>query len=150
MLNEDKIRLMTKLASYEQGKGKKDLEISKYFKADYISLNMIKSFFSATIAYVFMLFIWLLFQMDGIMQNSAGIDFAQTGFKIVGLYIVFLVVYMTITRFVYARRFHDTRANLKEYNHELKHLERILREEDKAREEIAEGGNQYYDDTFNS
>ena len=36
MLNEDKIKLMTKLALYEQGKGKESIKSNKYYKKDYI------------------------------------------------------------------------------------------------------------------
>ena len=34
MLNEEKVRVMTKLAIYEQGEGKKYLPISKYYRSD--------------------------------------------------------------------------------------------------------------------
>jgi hypothetical protein len=31
MINEEKVKIMTKLAMYEQGEGKKHLPISRYF-----------------------------------------------------------------------------------------------------------------------
>ena len=45
MLNEEKIKIMNKLAMYEQGEGKKYLPVSKYYRSDYIGLAMIKNFF---------------------------------------------------------------------------------------------------------
>lgn len=43
MLNNEKIILMTKLSLYEQ-KIKKEIKTSKYFRGDYMSLKMLKSF----------------------------------------------------------------------------------------------------------
>ena len=45
MLNEEKIKIMNKLAMYEQGEGKKYLPVSRYYRSDYIGLAMIKKFF---------------------------------------------------------------------------------------------------------
>ena len=49
MLNEEKIKIMNKLAMYEQGEGKKYLPVSRYYRSDYIGLAMIKNFFLVTI-----------------------------------------------------------------------------------------------------
>lgn len=51
MLNEEKIKIMNKLAMYEQGEGKKYLPVSRYYRSDYIGLAMIKNFFLITIGY---------------------------------------------------------------------------------------------------
>ena len=40
MLNEEKIKIMNKLAMYEQGEGKKYLPVSKYY-SELIQLNKI-------------------------------------------------------------------------------------------------------------
>ena len=55
MLNEEKIKIMNKLAMYEQGEGKKYLPVSKYYRSDYIGLAMIKNFFLVTIGYCLVL-----------------------------------------------------------------------------------------------
>ena len=52
MLNEERIILMTKMASYEEREGKKNVAIGKYFRGDYIAIQIIKSVFCATIAFV--------------------------------------------------------------------------------------------------
>ena len=36
MLNEDRIILMTRMASYEENEGKKNVSIGSYFRGDYI------------------------------------------------------------------------------------------------------------------
>ena len=44
MLNEERIRSMTKLAIYENNEGKKTIPLTHYYKSDYISKSMMKSF----------------------------------------------------------------------------------------------------------
>ena len=51
MLNEERIRLMTKMASYEANEGKKNVSIGSYFRGDYIGLQVIKSVISGTIGF---------------------------------------------------------------------------------------------------
>ena len=36
MLNEEKVKIMTELAMYEEGEGKKYLPVSRYYRSDYI------------------------------------------------------------------------------------------------------------------
>ena len=63
MLNEEKIKIMNKLAMYEQGEGKKYLPVSRYYRSDYIGLALIKNFFLVTIGYCLILAgIWSFFQ----------------------------------------------------------------------------------------
>ena len=39
MVNEEKVRLMAKAASFEAGEGKKALSMNRFFRGDYISLH---------------------------------------------------------------------------------------------------------------
>ena len=40
MLNEEKIILMTQMASYEENEGKKNMAIGRYFRSDYIAIQL--------------------------------------------------------------------------------------------------------------
>ena len=66
MLNEERIKLMTKMASYEANEGKRNVAIGSYFRGDYISLQVIKSIVSATIAFAicFALFVFYDFEVS--------------------------------------------------------------------------------------
>ena len=39
MLDRGKVKLMTKLALYEQTQGKEDFKISEYYRKDYVGLH---------------------------------------------------------------------------------------------------------------
>lgn len=51
MLNEEKVILMTHMASYESGEGRKNVKIGNYFRSDYIAVQVLKSVVCGTIAY---------------------------------------------------------------------------------------------------
>ena len=46
MINPKKVRLMTKLAVYEEGPGKKDLRINGYSKRTYVNIKQLESVIS--------------------------------------------------------------------------------------------------------
>ena len=45
MLNEEKVRYMTELAIFEKNQGKEIFSINRYFKSDYVGIQMFRSFF---------------------------------------------------------------------------------------------------------
>lgn len=148
MLNEEKIKLMTKLAAYEQGEGKRELPMSRYFKSDYVGLNMIKTFIASTFAYILLLAVWIVYEMENVIENAATFDYVSAGYKIVILYVIFVVTYQVIARVVYGYKFKKARESLREYHAGLKKLESMILQEDRVREEIEIGGNNEYDDSF--
>ena len=64
MLNEDKIKLMTGIAMFEKREGKRIFPVNRYFRSDYISRHMFRSFFSYTICYLLCAMIWVLYYME--------------------------------------------------------------------------------------
>lgn len=52
MLDERKVKLMTRLALYEQTQGREDFKISEYYRKDYAGMHILFSFFWITIGYV--------------------------------------------------------------------------------------------------
>ena len=79
MLNNEKIILMTKLSLYEQKNQKKEIKTSKYFRGDYMSLKMLKSFLCITVAYLLCLVLWFMYKSDNNRKtysfNSNACDF---------------------------------------------------------------------------
>lgn len=94
MLNNEKIILMTKLSLYEQ-KNQKEIKTSKYFRGDYMSLKMLKSFLCITVAYLLCLVLWFMYKSDKVISSLT-----TTGrltaliIMLVILYIVSVVLYM--------------------------------------------------------
>lgn len=69
MLDERKVKLMTKLALYEETHGKEDFKISSYYRKDYASLHVIYAFLSVSVGYVCLVGVLLLAGVENIMGN---------------------------------------------------------------------------------
>ena len=96
MLNEEKVRVMTKLAIYEQGEGKKYLPVSKYYRSDYIGLAMIKNFFLVSIAYVVLTALIALYYLDELLETIHKMNLIKLGAQIIIGYIILLAGYSVL------------------------------------------------------
>lgn len=140
MLNEEKIRLMTRLALYEQKEGKKDLPLSKYYRTDYLALKMINSTIVMTLGYILLLSTIVLIKIEELLSDIVNMDLAAMGRNILIIYVILFVVNMAATYFVSSYRFKRSRGNLNNYNSYLKDLYMIYKKE--------ENSNSFFDDRF--
>lgn len=144
MLNNRKIRLMTRLAMYEKNEGKDDLRLAKYYKTDYARFNVLKTGVVVTIAYVIIVGFVLLYKLQYILDNILNIDYKAMGWTILGVYIGVISFYIIITLLGYSLRYKASRKKLGRYYKMLGKLKEMYREE----EAYAEGTlpDDYYED----
>lgn len=128
MVNEERVILMTRMASYEAGEGRKNIKIGDYFRADYLSKQLLKSLIFSTISFVIGLVLYVLYNFDFLLENVYKIDLLALGKKMLTGYIVLVVVYGLITYIVYAFRYRNARKNLKTYYGNLKKLSSMYSE----------------------
>lgn len=141
MVNEEKIRLMTKAASYEAGEGKKALSMNKFFRGDYISLHLISAWISFTVAFCLCAAFWAFYKMEYLMNNIHRLDLASMGRRAVLLYVCLLTIFLMIHYIVYHERYQKNKKSLAAYNHILNQLSHIYRTESKSgSEELTAGG----------
>ena len=122
MIKEEKVKLMTKLALYEQNEGKKSLPVSKYYRTDYISIKMIETAITTTIGYVLMVVLGVLFKVDYISENIVSMDLMALGRRLLIGYAIVLVVFMLLSYIVYSIRYKKIKKGLGEYGENLKEL----------------------------
>lgn len=140
MLNEDKIKLMTSIAMFEKREGKRIFPVNRYFRGDYISRYLFRSFFAYTLCYALCCVIWTLYNVE-MLLNYAGLDEAVMVVKKGALiYIAGLILYLAITYLVYRRRYEYARRGMKVYVAKLKRLERRYEFQSRAKELTKEGG----------
>lgn len=132
MLNEDKIRLMTKAASFEAGEGKKALSMNRYFRGDYISLQLIGAWISYTLAFVLCAGLWAFYHMEELMNNINKIDLPAMGKHVALLYLALLALYLVINYLVCHYRYAQNRKTLAAYYQILKRISRIYQTESKG------------------
>lgn len=123
MVNENRVILMTKLASYEANEGKKYLAVGRYFRSDYISLQLLKSFLSGTLAFCILVGMSVLYDMEGFMRNFYQTKDLIEWIKDIGIvYVIAIGVYLLISYVVAAYQYNRSRQSLKTYYGNLKKL----------------------------
>ncbi len=131
MLNEERIKLMTKMASYEANEGKRNMAIGNYFRGDYISVQVIKSILHATIAFFIVFALFVFYDLELLMADIYKMDLLDLGKTIIIYYLVFVVIYAVISYAVYAYRYAKARKSLKIYYNNLKKLAYLYDKESK-------------------
>ena len=131
MLNEEKVKMMNRLAMYEQGEGKKYLPVSKYYRTDYIGLALIKNFFLVTIGYGLMLVGLAAYFGEYLMENIHKMNLVRMGIYIVVGYAGVLLLYSLVTYIQYSVKYHRAKKSVKRYYEELTRLEKIYGREEK-------------------
>ena len=121
---------MTKLASYEEKEGKKNIPLSKYYREDYVGLKMVNTGIIVTLAYILVLAILVFVNIDKMMTELANMDYIQLGTNVLIGYVIVLVAYMVISYVVYSVKFRRVRDSLNEYNGNLKKLYNIYKDEE--------------------
>lgn len=129
MLNNNKIRLMTKLAVYEKKEGKEDIQLSKYYKTDYVRYQMIKSMISATFGYLLILALVFLYQMEYLIKNAVDLNYKLIGTYVLGFYIMIVTVYGLGSAIGYSMKYDASRKKLVRYFKLLKRLNRVYNDE---------------------
>ncbi|MCM1087658.1 MAG: hypothetical protein NC419_05835 [Muribaculaceae bacterium] len=122
MLNEERVILMTKLASYETGEGKQNAAIGKYFRSDYIGIQVLKSIISASIAFVVAFGMYIFYDIEVFMTDIYKMDLLQFGKSVLLWYAGFVGAYAVLSYIVYAYRYGMARKSLKLYYSNLKKL----------------------------
>ncbi|MDE6518252.1 MAG: hypothetical protein K2L18_10465 [Acetatifactor sp.] len=128
MLNEERVILMTKMASYEGGEGKKSMALGRYFRGDYISLQLLRALFSSTIAYLLGFGLYVLYDFETLIADIYKMDLFVFAQNIVKWYAIFVVGYCVITYAVCAYRYAQAKKSLKLYYHNLKKLDSLYRQ----------------------
>jgi len=122
MINEDKVRLMTKMASYEAGEGKKYLAVCRYFRSDYISLQLLKAILSGTLTFCIVIGMIVLYDFDTLLKDLYKIDLVQTVKDLIVVYLITVGFYVVIVYFVAVYRYNRARQSLRTYYGNLKKL----------------------------
>ena len=125
MINEERVILMTKLASYERGPGKKNVLVSSFFRGDYIGFQLLKSVIYATMASAIVVGVYLFYHFEDLMQDIYQLDLIEIGKDVLKYYLILVVIYCVITYAVYSYRYHVVRKSLKNYYQNLRKLNQM-------------------------
>lgn len=122
MLNEERVILMTHMASYESGEGKQNVKIGNYFRGDYIAVSVLKSVISATVAFLLIFALYLFYNFEDFMQDLYKIDLVTYGKNVLICYGITVAGYGILTYIISTCRYAKARRSLRLYYQNLKKL----------------------------
>ena len=122
MLNEERIILMTKMASYEANEGRRNVAIGRYFRSDYIGWHVLKSIISATIAFVVVFGMYIYYDFETFMTDIYKMDLLEFARHILSIYLWTVGIYAVISYVVYTIRYLRAVKSLRLYYMNLRKL----------------------------
>lgn len=140
MLNETRIKLMTRMESYEDTEGKKNTSVAKHFRSDYVSLQVIKAIICATIAYMIVFGAYIYYDFEQFLTDIYKIDLWSFAARALKYYVVFVVAYSVIVYIAFSIKYSKAKKNLKRYFNNLKLLGAMYNREDEEETEALNNG----------
>ena len=125
LLNENKVKMMTKMAIYEKNEGRRMLRTARYFKGDYVAFGILKTLITTTLAFAIVAIMYVLCNAEGLVENINSMDYLAFGKKVAIYYIIMLVIFAITAGFVYSFQYENSRKGLKKYFSRLNKLERF-------------------------
>lgn len=135
MLDNRKIRLMTKLAQFEEKDGKEDIKLGKYYKTDYVKFQVLKTFFAVTAGFFIIVLMLIFYNLDYFVAHAITLDYNKIIREILINYIAVAGIYVIGAVIGYSIKFSSSRKKLRTYYKNLKKLEKIYREDDGMQQE---------------
>ena len=132
MINDEKVILMTRASIYETRSGKRKLKIAKYFRHDYISLQVLYGWFFVTVSFALCTGLWGLCNMEYLLDNLHKMDLKDFGLHVLLIYVVVTLAYLCIVYGVSAYRYHAAKKSVSAYGHTLRRISAIYAKEEKS------------------
>lgn len=131
MVNKRKLRLMTRLALYEEKEGKNDLQLSKYHKRDYVRMQMISSAIFTTLGYLLVMGMYFVYRMEFLVKNAVRLNYYVMGRNLLIGYVVILGITETFTWLAYSLHYAHSHKKLAKYFRMLRKLRNYYNGTDK-------------------
>lgn len=123
MVNEEKMRIMIKIAQYESELSGKIINEGRYYKTDYVRRHTLSVVLNFSIAYIFVLVLIVLYNIDYIFLNFVTINYAKLFIEIFVPYISSIIICIPVSNIYFNGRYKSSREEIKNYYTELKRLE---------------------------
>ncbi len=114
---------MIKIAQYESELGTKVINEGGYYKTDYVRLHTLSVVLNVSVAYIFVLALVALYNMDYIFLNFVTINYAKLFIEIFMPYISIIIICVLVSNIYFTSKYKNSREEIKKYYTELKRLE---------------------------
>lgn len=123
MISEERVKLMTRMASYEEGEGKKNVAVAKHFRTDYVGAEVLKAVICVTLACMIVFGAYIYYDFEKIMNDFYdNMDLLEVGADLLKKYLYVLVIYCVIIYITFTVKYSKAKHNLKIYFNNLRLL----------------------------
>lgn len=130
MIDQERVREMTKLAAYEQREGKKYRKVVRYYRGDFAARHLLKGLLYGTAAYGIFLLMWGVCHIDELMAKLDSMDLVAFGTAILVRYLIFIAVYLLAVDIYANVTYAASRRSMKQQYRRLKRLGRLYDEQE--------------------
>ena len=125
MVNENKVKIMTKMAIYEKHNGKDMIKSNRYSKADYVLFGVLKSLAATSIGFAVLMAVVVAFNSQQVIEQLGSIGFSKMGIIFLVLFIIVALIMSLVSVLIYSYRYDSSRKELKKYYSRLQKLDRF-------------------------
>ncbi|MCD8230426.1 MAG: hypothetical protein LUD14_01140 [Clostridiales bacterium] len=122
MINQDRVRQMSRLAMMESDVGKNTIRVYSYRRIDYVIVQIVKGFFMGTVCFAAFMVLWLCYIWDDLNVYFADAQYMAFLVKVLTWYGRFMAVYLIICAIVAVVHFNRCRKKRTLYLRYLKRL----------------------------
>lgn len=133
MVNEERLRYMIKMAEFDTNDGKECKPMIQYARKDYVTLQLLLSFVTGSIAFILIAVMWVLYSMDELMQNINQMDIPAFITSVLIKYVIFILIYLVITYVVYNVKYTTGRKKVKKFYNNVKKVNKIYERDEKLK-----------------
>lgn len=131
MINEERVRELYQMAVFDEHEDKKCHPMGEYYIWDYVGKELVKSFFSGTIAFALLVVLWVIGDMSAAITFVNSADLTNLVIRFILLYVGFMAIYLLATVFIYSVRYAQGRRELRKYVGHLKKVRKMYHREGK-------------------
>ena len=133
MVNEERLRHMIKMSQFDTNDGKRCKPMTQYARKDYVSMRLLGSFVTGTIAYGLLLVIWVLYSMEELAGILSSLDIQGALIALGVSYVVFILFYLGATYIVFNMKYTEGRRKVKKYYNSLKKVNQMYEREERLK-----------------
>lgn len=125
MINEERIKLMTKLAAFEQRESKDVFRTNSYLRSDYVALHVIYTLIFSSIAFFLTAIVVIALNYNNILGMIHNADIFRLAYIVIIAWVVTEFIFCIIAWLFYRRRYKLYREKILGYVADINALEQM-------------------------
>ncbi len=115
MVNQDKVRLITKAECYRQREKRGALWTNRYSRFAYVSQKVIKSWIFCTVGTLLLVVLWAVYNSEWLLSIYDMEELSEVALRVLTVYVGVMLITGLISWRTYRRRYKQARTSVKKY-----------------------------------